>query len=396
MKKKLTAMLLAAAIAAGAGAAAPTVSDAVTNGAVITASASSEEDLGEIYTSGDYSYYLWADGESAGIVEYTGSAEALVIPSTLDGHPVREIYIGAFMSNTTLRSVTIPDGVLAIDGGAFDSCTSLSTVSIPDSMEYIGNYAFCYCPELKIVTIPKSVEEVGKFAFGYALNAVTGDEMKYPDDFKLKCYPGTAGEKYAKDNGIDYELIINVGKVKAAGYSSTTSTVTIKWDKVENATGYRIYKYDANKKKWITVKDTAASSKSFKLTKLKAGTTYKYKVKAFNKTNGRTVWGAASDTITTATCPSKPTISKVSKSKTAVRVYWKKVTGASGYKLQQYDSAAKKWKTVNTLRSSVTNYKVTGLEPNTAYKFRIQAYKNAGGQKAFSSWSATKKATTKK
>lgn len=394
MKKKLAAMLLAVTIAAGA--AAPAVNNAVINDTAITASASSEEDLGEIYTSGEYQYYLWADGETAGIVKYTGSAEAVVIPSQLDGHPVKEIYIYAFATNTTLRSVTIPDGVLAIDGGAFDSCTSLSTVSIPDSVEYIGNYAFCYCPELKIVTIPKSVKTVGNFAFGYGVNASTGEETRFPDDIKLKCYPGTAGEKYAKDNGIDLELIINVGKVKAAGYSSSTSTVTIKWDKAENATGYRVYKYDAEKKKWISVKDVSGSTNSCKFTKLKAGTTYKYKVKAFNKTNGKTVWGAASDTITTATCPSKPTINKVSKSKTAVRVYWKKVTGASGYKLQQYDSAAKKWKTVTTLKSTETNYKVTGLTPNTAYKFRIQAYKNAGGQKAFSSWSATKKATTKK
>ena len=59
---------------------------------------------------------------------------------------------------------------------------------------------------------------------------------------------------------------------------------------------------------------------------------------------------------------------------------WKKIS-CTGYQVQKYDTAKKKWVTVKTLKSSKSvSCKITGLKKNTAYKFRVKAYKKSGGK----------------
>ena len=70
--------------------------------------------------------------------------------------------------------------------------------------------------------------------------------------------------------------------------TQTTSTITLKWSKVTGADGYRVYKYNSKTKKYEKLKDVTGTS--LKISKLKAGTAYKYKVKAYTKDDG-TIWG---------------------------------------------------------------------------------------------------------
>ncbi|MCD7741402.1 MAG: fibronectin type III domain-containing protein [Ruminococcus sp.] len=182
-------------------------------------------------------------------------------------------------------------------------------------------------------------------------------------------------------------------------YTSTTSAVRINWTKVSGATGYRIYRYNSTTKKYEKVKTIKnGSTTTYKQTGLKAGTTYKYKVKAYVKYNGTNYWSVKnSSVIKTTTKPAQVTMKSASKSKTAVRINWKKVTGASGYQVQRYNSSTKKWVTVKTIKSgSTVTYKNTGLKKGTSYKYRVRAYRTVNGTKLYGKWSSTKKVTTKK
>ena len=75
------------------------------------------------------------------------------------------------------------------------------------------------------------------------------------------------------------------------------------------------------------------------------------------------------------TKPAQVKIKSTSRSKTAVRLNWKKVK-CKGYKIQQYDpSNYKKWKTVATVRDqSITSARISKLKSGTKYKFRVIAY----------------------
>ncbi len=88
------------------------------------------------------------------------------IKSVSIGNGVTSICDHAFYDCDSLTSVTIPDSVTSIDDSAFEGCDSLTSVTIPDSVTSIGDEAFAYCDSLTSITIPESVISLGYTAFG--------------------------------------------------------------------------------------------------------------------------------------------------------------------------------------------------------------------------------------
>lgn len=183
MKKRLLSILLAAALLIGL---VPTL--------LLPAAAAD-------YTSGDFTYKLNDDG-SAIITRYSGSAAALTIPSSLDGHTVKQIDSYAFEKNTTLTSVSIPETVTELEYYAFKGCTSLTAVTIPSGLTSagsLGSGAFSGCSALttvqfgsglasipgalfegtglKTVTLPESVTSIGSWAFA---NCAKLEQVHFP------------------------------------------------------------------------------------------------------------------------------------------------------------------------------------------------------------------------
>ncbi len=82
------------------------------------------------------------------------------------GDGVTSIGSYAFYYCTNLASITIPDGVTSIGHSAFNGCERLTSITIPDSVTTIGEYAFAWC-SLRSVTIGNSVTTIGYSAFYY-------------------------------------------------------------------------------------------------------------------------------------------------------------------------------------------------------------------------------------
>ena len=87
------------------------------------------------------------------------------IKSVTIGNGVTSIGYYAFSDCSSLTSVTIGNGVTSIGNYAFDYCSSLTSVTIPDSVTTIGNWAFWGCDSLTSVTIPDRVTSIGGGAF---------------------------------------------------------------------------------------------------------------------------------------------------------------------------------------------------------------------------------------
>ena len=107
--------------------------------------------------------------------------------------------------NDVSGSYSIKEGIKTIASSAFVDCNDLKNIAIPNSVTVIGINAFYRCSNLKSVVIPKNVSSIGVGAFGYIENEYYATIKK--EDFKIYCYSGTAGEKYAIDNGFKYELL---------------------------------------------------------------------------------------------------------------------------------------------------------------------------------------------
>lgn len=171
-------------------------------------------------------------------------------------------------------------------------------------------------------------------------------------------------------------------------FTSTDSAVRVNWNAVKGADGYTVYRYNGFWAAVGTIDDPNVTT--LREGGLEPGSEYKYRVVAYIENGGEKQFGEVSDDITAATKPSKVTITSASKSKTAVRLNWKKVS-CSGYKIQQYNSSTKKWETIKLISSDKTTYRISKLKSNKTYKFRIQAYKKTGTNKTYSAWSSDRK-----
>ena len=164
-------------------------------------------------------------------------------------------------------------------------------------------------------------------------------------------------------------------------FTCTSSAIRINWNKLSGVTGYKIFRYDDANKKWVAVKAVYdPNATNYKISGLKSGKVYKFRVKAFVKENNKFYFGESCSTISTATRPNTTTVTKANKTSTAVRLFWKKTT-CTGYRILRYDSAKKKWVRVTAVSSSsTTQYKISGLKKNTTYKFKIQPYVKVGSK----------------
>lgn len=97
-----------------------------------------------------YSYTVYDDG-SVVIIEADVSGE-VKIPAELSGRKVTAIGEGAFFKNTSITSVSIPDGIESIGIYAFSDCTALTSVEISESVWQIAPFAFDNTPWLNSQT----------------------------------------------------------------------------------------------------------------------------------------------------------------------------------------------------------------------------------------------------
>lgn len=111
----------------------------------------------------DFEYSVQDGGIS--INKYTGSNTEVVIPSKIEGKPVKEIAWAAFENCTAVVSIEIPDGVTHISSFAFRHCESLKSLKIPDSVDFIGDLAFADCTSLVSLTLPNGLNSIPELTF---------------------------------------------------------------------------------------------------------------------------------------------------------------------------------------------------------------------------------------
>lgn len=95
----------------------------------------------------------------AAITGYNGSLREVNIPPEIDGFEVREISRFAFMSDETVYTVRIPEGVSFIGNMCFFNCTSLRRVYVPETAIDIGGWCFGKTQNLVVEGITASYAE---------------------------------------------------------------------------------------------------------------------------------------------------------------------------------------------------------------------------------------------
>ena len=178
------------------------------------------------------------------------------------GDGVTSVGNKAFEGFQLVTDVSISNTVITIGDRAFESCMGLSEIVIPDSVTTIGDYAFNFCSCVENIYLSKNIKSIGLQAFSqtpclekafiksidvelsdyvicateYAIYNISREEFislyrefirtldeqlikklgncikildyKVDDVFigTIYCHAGSTAEKYAIENGVDYEL----------------------------------------------------------------------------------------------------------------------------------------------------------------------------------------------
>lgn len=92
------------------------------------------------------------------------TAFAIVIPQTHNGKTVVGIGDNAFVNNSNLTVVVLPNTITDIQYGAFDNCYNLRNLTLPSAVKAIGKRAFLNCSNMDFV-LPEGLTSIGDNAF---------------------------------------------------------------------------------------------------------------------------------------------------------------------------------------------------------------------------------------
>lgn len=174
------------------------------------------------------------------------------------------------------------------------------------------------------------------------------------------------------------EKPISVGKLTNLKATKVTlKYVSVKWNKAENATNYKIEYRKAGKnykfKTLKTIKGTGAT-----VPKLSANTLYYIKVTPFATKDNKTYYGSNA-IIKVATATTSINGLKVTNNGKAISIRWNRNKNATGYKVYRLNSK-KKYVQVKTIKGNKkTVFKDTKVKSGKIYYYKVKAYRTYNG-----------------
>lgn len=293
--------------------------------------------------------------------------------------------------------------------GAYSSTKSAKTLAkakitgITSSNEDMLKISWKKVSGAKGYTISRSTSKNS----GYKkIDTVTG-KTSYTDDtvkagktyyYKVEAYNVNSGTK-GYGGASDAVAGKTAKRTKITSIVSTNEkTLTIKWNKITGAYGYRIKRStdeDGTYKVVKTIK--SGNTTSYKDTSVKAGKTYYYTVETMVKTGDNICYSGDSASMEGRTAKKAKIKYAVSNGSNQIEVNWGAVSGAYGYRIKRSTSKNGTYKVVATLKGkNNTTYQDKKLKTAKTYYYKVETINKVNGKKGYSGNSAAVSAKTLK
>lgn len=215
--------------------------------------------------------------------------------------------------------------------------------------------------------------------------------------YKVRAYiVGESGEKvYSDFSEVDY---MPAAVVFDLPYSNATFRIRLRWNEVDGAHGYQIWRLNDDGTYSIVktlgdkgneLTNNQGMTTAYSNTGLEAGKTYTYKMRAFMiSEDGRKIFGAYSDDFTVAVMPESPVVTGISPKTTRALISWNEISGAAGYQIWMSTSESGSYYIVKSITDGeITFYTKYDLTSGSTYYFKVRAYTDVDGIKTFSDYS---------
>lgn len=110
----------------------------------------------------DFEYTYVEKDDYIAITDYIGTGKDVVVPTKIDGHPVKRVSINF---NDAIESIALPNTMEKVGIGAFEGCTNLQKVVLGKNIDEIHDNAFMNCTSLKTINFPKGLKSIHVQAF---------------------------------------------------------------------------------------------------------------------------------------------------------------------------------------------------------------------------------------
>ena len=186
-------------------------------------------------------------------------------------------------------------------------------------------------------------------------------------------------------------------KVKlTASVKKGSNRVNFKWEKVDEADGYVLYRFDTKAKKCTLLKTIKGADITTYAKTFPYGSTYAFKIRAFKENaDGSVKYGYYSSAAKVKVSLAQVTeFSPQYQSTSKVRMSWKKVDGAKGYQIYRSTKKNGKYKLVKTIKKGkVTSCSNIKHPDGEVYYYKIRAYAvGSTGAQVYGSYSAKQSA----
>ena len=222
---------------------------------------------------------------------------------------------------------------------------------------------------------------------------VTGLTAATAYSFRIRAYK-TSGNATAHSGYTNLSTLTsptNVSNVTCAARSY--NSITLSWNRNTTATGYKLEQYKGGK--WVQAAViNSNSATSYRVTGLTAATAYNFRIRAY-KTSGNAAAHSGYTNLSTLTSPTNVrNVTCTARSYNSITLSWNRNTTATGYKLEQYKGG--KWVQVAAVSGNKNvRCTVSKLSRNTAYRFRIRAYRVINGKTSNGGYTYINVRTTK-
>ena len=339
------------------------------------------------------------------------------------GKNVKEIDLQAFSDCYGLNEVVLNNNLNKIYASAFENCKAIKSLNLGTSISEINAYAFYNCHSLETLTIPESVTYIGKEAFyntvklsrinfnakncsvlsfssggkGAFSGAGSGaDSLKVVFGSKVKTVPAnlfntnreqganyayvtsivfsdavTVIGDYAFDNCESLEKVTlgkNVSEIKvnafADNYSLKSVTATSKLKTIADGA----FDYNRNMTKFYIPRSSEVSygNNAFRgCDSLKFHCYYGSAARSYAKEKG---------IKTVSLTPKTPKLSSVVNQSGAIKVSWKRATGAEGYEVYRKTGTGSYKKVATIKKASTVNYIDKSVTAGKKYTYKVRAY----------------------
>ena len=318
---------------------------------------------------------------------YTGSSIEPSVTVTLNGKTLKlnEDYTLTYSNNVNVGTATI-----TINGiGNYTGSKKINFNIVPKKLDIssatvnsIGSKTYTGAsikPSVTVTLNNKTLKLNKDYTVSYSNNKNIGTAK-----ILIKGIGEYEGEKTVTFNIIPPK-VTNLKSSK-----KTYNSIILSWDKIDNVTGYKVYRYDVKTESYKLIKTISdASTTSYTNSKLTSATKYLYKVRSYKIVNNKTHNGDYSSSLAATTKPLTPTVKLTSPSTKKIKLTWTNISSrTTGYDIYMATSKNGTYKNIGS--TSKKSFTKGSLKKGKTYYFKVRAYRTIDGKKVYSSYSSIK------